>query len=191
MPELGRRILERSLRQAARWPLPAAFRLRVNASATQLTDHAFADDVRAALIDCGLPPNRLGLEITESTLLHADEAVSGNLEALRDLGVRIDVDDFGTGYSSLLYLKHLPVDGIKVDRSFVAGLGSDAKDEAIVDSIALLAEGLGLDICGEGVELPGQLEGLRRRGIRAAQGWLFSRAVDGDSFAALLATGTA
>lgn len=191
MPELGRRILERSLRQAARWPLPAAFRLRVNASATQLTDHAFADDVRAALLDCGLPPNRLGLEITESTLLHAEEAVSSNLEALRDLGVRIDVDDFGTGYSSLLYLKHLPVDGIKVDRSFVAGLGSDVKDEAIVDSIALLAEGLGLDVCGEGVEQPGQLEGLRRRGIRAAQGWLFSRAVDGDSFAALLTTGTA
>jgi diguanylate cyclase (GGDEF)-like protein len=189
MPELGRRVLERSVRQAARWTLPAVFRLRVNASATQLTDQRFADDVRAVLAEVDLPPSRLGLEITETTLLKADETVTENLEALRRLGVRIDVDDFGTGYSSLLYLKRLPVDGIKVDRAFVAGLGSDRRDEAIVDSIALLADGLGLDICGEGVERDDHLEGLRRRRIRSAQGWLFSRAVDGDAFGALLATG--
>jgi EAL domain-containing protein (putative c-di-GMP-specific phosphodiesterase class I) len=190
MPELGRRVLERSVRQAARWTLPAAFRLRVNASATQLTDAAFADEVRTVLSEAGLPPSRLGIEITETTLLNADDTVTANLEGLRRLGVRIDVDDFGTGYSSLLYLKRLPVDGIKVDRAFVAGLGSDARDEAIVDSIALLAEGLGLDVCGEGVELAAHLDGLRRRGIRSAQGWLFSAAVDASSFAGLLAAGT-
>ncbi len=190
MDTLGQRALLEACRAAGRWALPASFRLRVNATAHQLSSPSFVHDIRVALSRSGLPPNRLGIEITEGVLLARDDTVEQNLRWLRALGIRVDVDDFGTGYSSLLYLKHFPIDGIKLDRAFVSGLGEDATDEAIVQSLTMLATTLGIELCGEGVEEERQLDGLLRHGVQTAQGYLFSKAVSAQQFEELLAVGS-
>jgi EAL domain-containing protein (putative c-di-GMP-specific phosphodiesterase class I) len=161
----------------------------VNLSVKQLAQADLVDQVRRALDESGCDPARLRLEITESVLVDSAEAAASTLRRLKELGLRVLMDDFGTGYSSLAALHRLPVDGLKVDRSFVAAMGRDGRAGELVASVVALAHALGLEVVAEGIEHPDQLAGLRALGCDAAQGFLFSPAVDADSLARLLASG--
>jgi EAL domain-containing protein (putative c-di-GMP-specific phosphodiesterase class I) len=171
-------MLEEACRQAATWPGDGdAAAVSVNLSARQLDRSDLVDGVAAALEHSGLDPDRLWLEITESVLMEdADTAVAA-LRRLRALGVHLCIDDFGTGYSSLAYLRRFPVDALKVDRSFVAGLGEDAEDSAIVEAVVSMAHSLRLSVVAEGVETDEQLARLRDLGCELAQGFYFAAPV--------------
>jgi EAL domain-containing protein (putative c-di-GMP-specific phosphodiesterase class I) len=183
---LGRRALTTACIAASTWTLPPAFRMQVNANVQQLSSRTFLGDVRQALRTSGLEPERLAIEITETVRLPANGQVLQNLNGLRAMGVAIELDDFGTGYCSPLYLKQLPVTGIKLDQQFVSGLGLEASDDTIVAHLASMATKLGLTVCGEGVEHAQQQQCLIDYGVTSAQGWLFSPAVCRDDFHLLL-----
>jgi len=177
-PELSRVVMARSLETVRGW-MAEGFdtRVRVNVAAGQLQSADLADQVEALLEKYQVPPELLCVEITErSLMLDLDSAVEA-LVAVRALGVEVAVDDFGTGFSSLARLKHLPVDTLKIDRSFVSGIVSSATDREIVRTIIWLSRGLGLDVVAEGVEHPEQVELLLELGCRRAQGWLWTPAV--------------
>jgi len=131
--------------------------------------------VEKALAEAGVPAQRLVIELTESVMLSAAPSARREIEHLDSLGVRIVVDDFGTGFSALSYLRDLPVSGIKVDRSFTAGLGTDPQCERIVEALTGLGHGLGVDVVVEGVETEQQREILTSMGAEHAQGYLFGR----------------
>ena len=178
---IGRHVLREACRQAsainARCLRDRAetITLSVNLSVKQFGDPGLVEDVARILRETGLAPRELKLEITESLMM---ENASSTMEALRELkalGVLIAVDDFGTGYSSLSYLKRFPVDFLKIDRSFVAGLGRDPEDEGIVAAIVAVARSLGLGLVAEGIETTEQLEKLRYLGCESGQGYLFAR----------------
>lgn len=147
----------------------------INISARQLSDPGLVEMLSDALTGTGCPPSNIIVEVTETALLNDIGAATSVLEAIKALGVDLDLDDFGTGYSSLLYLKHFPVDRIKIDQSFVNGLGIDAADTAIVASTIALAHSVGLSAVAEGVETADQLALLRQMGCDFAQGYLLSR----------------
>jgi diguanylate cyclase (GGDEF)-like protein/PAS domain S-box-containing protein len=179
---IGALVLEEACAQRQRWAgrADADFAVSVNLSPRQFADPGLADTIAAALGGSGGDPSCLVLEITESALMeHADTTMT-TLRTLHHLGVRIAIDDFGTGYSSLTYLKRFPVDALKVDRSFVAGLGADPDDEAIVGSVIDLAHNLGIVAVAEGVETDTQVALLQRMRCDAAQGYRFSRPVPAD-----------
>jgi diguanylate cyclase (GGDEF)-like protein/PAS domain S-box-containing protein len=155
-------------------PLGVGPVVAVNLSARQLGDPLLADRVAAALSAAGLSPADLCLELTESALMEDADLSLHALRALRALGVRLAIDDFGTGYSSLAYLRRFPIDSVKIDRSFVAGLGSRLEDRAIVSAVLDLTRALGLSAIAEGVEQAGQRDELVRLGCEAAQGYFFS-----------------
>ena len=158
---LGARVLAEACRRAASWqkrlgPMaPGA--ISVNVAARQLSSTAFVDQVEMALLAAGLAPSRLCLELTEGTLFEAGRSTVNTLEELKALGVSLAIDDFGTGFSSLTYLKRFPLDYLKIDRSFVDGLGTDPGDTAIVRAVIGLGRALGLVTVAEGVETEGQL----------------------------------
>jgi diguanylate cyclase (GGDEF)-like protein/PAS domain S-box-containing protein len=164
-------VLERALADAMEWRAHD-IDLAVNASAVHIADPDYVAHVREALEKTGWPPDRLVLELTERVLLADDHSILRTLGALREMGVRLVVDDFGTGYSSLGYLHRFPVDGVKIDRSFVERLGTGDRDEAVVRAILAMAEALNLDVVAEGIETGLQLQVLRRLGCRQAQGYL-------------------
>ncbi len=181
---MGTEVLRTACRQAASWQAArltgtaAALRplkLSVNLAPRQLLDPSLYEAVETALSRSGLRPEQLCLEITESVLLSDAEASTRALARLRGIGVSIAVDDFGTGFSSLTYLKQFPVDALKIDRSFVQGLGRDNEDRAIVASVVDLAHAFGLTTIAEGVETLEQLEELRTIGCAQGQGYLWSR----------------
>ena len=174
---LGRWVLGEACRQLAAWRSEGrtALRVAVNLSARQFADPDLIAVVAEALARAGLPADALWLEITESVLMEEVEATAETLRALKRLGVHLSVDDFGTGYSSLSYLKRFPVDLLKIDRSFVDGLGTDPDDGAIVLAVVSLAKALRLGVVAEGVEHPWQLEALRSLGCDAVQGYLLGR----------------
>ncbi len=180
---LGRWVLLEACNAAMRWPARngIAPMLRVNVSARQFEETGLAADVDAALAESGLPPERLCLELTETMLLRDADAAAKILARVRALGVRVALDDFGTGFCSLGYLKHLPIDTIKIDRGFTAGLPEDRADLAIVRALVGLATDLGIDVVGEGVETQAQADCLRGCGIHAVQGYLYSPAIDNDA----------
>jgi EAL domain-containing protein (putative c-di-GMP-specific phosphodiesterase class I) len=132
------------------------------------------------LAETRLDPGALWLEITETSIMADAEAAAETLGAIRALGVHLAIDDFGTGYSSLTYLRRFPVETLKIDRSFVAGVGRDREDEAIVDMILGLARALGLRVVAEGVETTAQLAYLRRLGCDFGQGYHFGRPTAAD-----------
>jgi EAL domain-containing protein (putative c-di-GMP-specific phosphodiesterase class I) len=182
--ELGAWVLRTACAEAATWP--EHLHVAVNLSVRQLGDKAIVPTAPKALAESGLPADRLVLEVTESALLdNADRAI-GHLAALKELGVHLAIDDFGTGYSSLLYLKRMPVDLLKVDRTFVAGLGEDRGDTAIVESVVALAHALGIQVVAEGVETEAQHRYLIGLGCDTAQGYLWSRPAPADQFQALI-----
>jgi len=180
---LGEWVLGEACREAVRrqtFPGQRPLLMAVNLSARQLTQASLIDALGQALAETGLDPSQLCLEITESALMEDVELSVEALLALKALGVRIAVDDFGTGYSSLSYLRHLPVDIVKIDRSFVAGVGIDPADDAIVASVANLSHALGLRVVAEGVETQEQLIAVRALGCDQAQGYYWSRPVSAD-----------
>ena len=190
---IGDWVLERACREAARWcpmhPDAAPFRLSVNLSAVQIAKPRFAETVAAVLRDTGLDPNCLSLEITESVLLADSDALTHTLRALKASGVRLVIDDFGTGYSALGYLTRMPLDALKIDRSFVVGLGVQARDTAITEAIIGMSRALSLEVVAEGVETPLQITELRRLGCGLAQGFYFSPPVSPGEITTMLADG--
>ena len=149
--------------------------MSVNVSARQLQDPDFADDVRHALTLADLAPGFLVLEVTESALVMDMARIRLVMQQVRDLGVHLALDDFGTGYSSLLYLKGLPIDRLKVDRSFVSGLGTAGQDPTIVSTVVDLAHRLGLQVVAEGVETEAELRAVGEMGCDEVQGYLLGR----------------
>jgi diguanylate cyclase (GGDEF)-like protein/PAS domain S-box-containing protein len=165
--------------------------LAVNVSARELARYGFADRIAATLEEAGVPPRTVCLEITETVLIEAARSALSSLDELRKLGVVFAIDDFGTGYSSLTYLKRFEVDSLKLDRSFVHGLGEDPEDSAIVSAVVALAHALDLTIVAEGVESEGQRTQLQDLGCDQAQGYYFARPQPAVALAKLLASGFA
>ena len=191
---LGRWVLETACRQARAWhdEMPGSeLVISVNLSARQFTQPDLVDQVATILAETGLPPRLLELEITETVLMDQSEAGTRALRALRELGVQLVLDDFGTGYSSLAYLKHLPLDTIKIDRSFVSGLDDDDANLPIVQAVIALAHGLGIDVVAEGIETVAQLDRLRALVCDRGQGYFYARPLPPDELTAMLAAGTA
>ncbi len=188
---LGRLVLELACAQAAQWagrsgesPIPIA----VNVSARQFRQADFVKHVLATLDRFGVDPKNLKLEITESMLLDNLEETVGIMETLKSHGLQFSLDDFGTGYSSLAYLKRLPLDQLKIDRSFVRDIRANAANGAVAHAIISLARALGLPVIAEGVETDEQRELLAHLGCSCFQGFLFSKAVPPADFEALLFT---
>jgi EAL domain-containing protein (putative c-di-GMP-specific phosphodiesterase class I) len=159
----------------------------VNVSARQFRTPGFVDQVVEALERAGVAPNMLMLEITESLLLRDDDQVWADLAALRALGVRLAIDDFGTGYSSLSYLRHMPIDVLKIDKSFIDDMVASAQQRAVVAAIVRLAETLDLRVVAEGVEEQAHRDLLQRMGCPYGQGFLFARPLPEREAFALLA----
>ena len=175
--DIGRRVLQLACAQGAAWSrrFDSRLSISVNVAARQLADPAFAEEVATAITRSKLDPSRLVLELTETALMHADDVSNRNLERLQQLGVHIAIDDFGTGYSSLAYLARLPIDVLKIDRSFVEQC--DRRDDGLrlVETIIRLGHGLDLSVVAEGVERESQLEELRGVGCDGVQGFLLGR----------------
>jgi diguanylate cyclase (GGDEF)-like protein len=192
---IGRWVLERACRQAAEWcrerPDAAPLTMSVNLSAVQVANPMLAATVATALRVSGLDPSCLALELTESMLVADNEELSETLVALKALGVRLVLDDFGTGYSSLSYLTRLPLDALKVDRSFVDGLGTESRDTAVTEAIVAMSRALSLRVVGEGAETELQVAELARLGCDFVQGFHFSRPVPAHEITRMLAEGPA
>ncbi len=191
---LGVAVLEAACRDAAAWSSSSAaggLLVSVNASAAQLAANSLPRDVERVLASTGLDPKALCLEVTESMIMRDPDAALAVLERLKGLGVSLAIDDFGTGYSSLAYVKRLPVDFVKIDGSFVDGLGRVPEDDAIVSTVIELSHRLGLRVIAEKVERCDQRDLLATMGCDAAQGFLWSRAVPAGEIAAVFAAAPA
>jgi Amt family ammonium transporter len=176
---IGRWVLRQACTMLRDWtdsdPAAANLSMSVNLSVAQLQDRDLVNDVRAALDHSGLAPERLHLEVTESVLISDPASASRALGELRDLGVTLAIDDFGTGNSSLTALQRFPFQVLKIDRSFVSGIGTRAEDTTIVAATLALAHGLGLKVVAEGVETQAQADLLTEDGCEELQGFLFAR----------------
>jgi diguanylate cyclase (GGDEF)-like protein/PAS domain S-box-containing protein len=192
---IGRWVLEHACRQAAEWcrqrPDAAPLTMSVNLSAAQVANRCLVETVATALRVSGLDASCLALELTESMLVGDNEELSETLVALKALGVRLVLDDFGTGYSSLSYLTRLPLDALKVDRSFVDGLGTESRDTAVTEAIVAMSRALQLRVVGEGAETEQQVAELARLGCDLVQGFHFSRPVPAAEITRMLAEGPA
>lgn len=188
---VGDWVLETACRQAVEWQRSnyRPLRIAVNLSAFQFAQADIVDRVKATLDKTGLAPRRLELEITESMIIDEPVAHRRVIDELNEAGVTIAIDDFGTGYSSLAYLRDLPVNSLKIDRSFVAGLPRDVHQTAITRAIISMAKTLGKRITAEGIETEAQLEFLRREGCDEGQGFLISRPQPPDRLNSLLRDG--
>jgi len=172
MDALGAFVLRRALSEAKRWP---EIYVAVNLSPLQVHDRSIVDLVRTTLVETGVHPNRLMLEITEGVLIDDPDEMVRRMEDLHALGVRIALDDFGSGYSNLSYLQHFPFDKLKIDKSFVAALGHSSNGGVIIQAIVALGRALGVSVLVEGVETEQQRVLLRLAGCDEMQGFLFAR----------------
>ena len=184
---IGKWIIESTCNVAATWPDHMI--VAINLSPMQLLDNRIVHTVRGALDRSGLPPHRLELELTENALISAESAVIATLQQLRQLGVLLALDDFGTGFSSLSYLHRLPLDRIKIDRSFVNLAESDAKSARIVETIGVLGQNLGLGVTAEGIETDWQRTLVTNGGCDVLQGYLYSPPVPLEDLLDLFSTG--
>jgi len=188
---IGNWVLERTCLQMRAWldaGLPEAC-VALNVSARQFRSGHLDKLVAAALLKFKIPPHCLELELTESMLMHEPDRAIATMNKLKTVGVKLSLDDFGTGYSNFGYLRRFPIDSLKIDQSFVQGVATRAEDAMIVDSIIGLAQRMKLRVVGEGVETKEQLAYLSTRGCDELQGYLFSKALPADDFAALLKSG--
>ncbi len=183
-------VLRKACSDLARWQQMFAsgspLTMNVNLSARHLRESGMVESLRQVLAETAPAPGSLRLEITESFLLGNDEATSQLLRDLRELGCKLVIDDFGTGYSSLSYLHRLPIDGVKLDRSFVQGLDTAPDRAAIVSTVVMLARQLSLAVVAEGVETIAELDRLRRLGCDMAQGYFFARPLDASAAEAMV-----
>jgi diguanylate cyclase (GGDEF)-like protein/PAS domain S-box-containing protein len=187
---IGLWVLEEACRHAAAWQLlyssKPPLQVSVNLSPRQFEHVDLLDDVQRALEQAGLAPTSLRLEVTEGVIMRDTESSIRTLRKLKDLGIRLAIDDFGTGYSSLSYLKMLPFDVLKIDRSFVRGIGHNAEDDAIVQAIISLAKSLGLGVTAEGIETTEQAQLLRKWACEKGQGFLFAHPLEATKIGELL-----
>jgi diguanylate cyclase (GGDEF)-like protein/PAS domain S-box-containing protein len=190
---IGAWVLEEACRQIARLGERGIddLRVAVNLSPKQFRERDLASTVERALAQSGLEPRRLGLEVTESSMMENPESAAQTLARFREMGVKISIDDFGTGYSSLSFVKRFPIDALKVDQSFIRDIVEDEDDASITRAIIALGRSLRLDIVAEGVESASQLTILRAEGCHKAQGYYFSRPVPADALADWLEAGGA
>jgi EAL domain-containing protein (putative c-di-GMP-specific phosphodiesterase class I) len=188
---IGQWVLLEACRQARAWRDIGlrAVPMAVNVSAVEFLAKDFLSGVRAVLINTGLEPYDLELELTESVLMIDAESTIDTLHALKAIGVQLAVDDFGTGYSSFSYLRRFPLDTLKIDQSFVHDIAVDPKDAAIVSAMIGIGKSLKQRVIAEGVETLEQLDFLRTQGCTEAQGYYFSRPVAAEQFTALLKSG--
>ena len=191
--QLGAWVLKQAVTDLVAWqrrvPRQAPLYVSVNVSARQFRDPGFVAGVREVLAEAGLPPSLLLLELTESVLLGRDEAIRAALTELKSLGVRLAIDDFGTGYSSLSYLRELPMDVLKIDRSFIEGIALSKARLALVEVIIRIAKTFGLTVTAEGIESEVQRELLISLGCEFGQGYLLERPVGADEAEALVRAG--
>lgn len=182
---LGDWILRTACEQAKAWAEPGAnpVRIAVNISARQFGAADFLPKLERVLAETALPARLLELEITEGVMMADAEAASRVLARVKELGLRISLDDFGTGFSSLAYLTRFPIDTLKIDRSFVVGIGVTQKSETIISAIMALSRSLDIEVVAEGVETEAQRRFLERQGPLDIQGWLFSKALPADAAA--------
>ena len=183
---IGRWVLQQACRQAAAWHA-AGWRdlvVAVNLSAVQFRQGRLESDVLTALLDSGLPPGNLELELTESIVMQDVEAVLATVQRLKSHGLQLSIDDFGTGYSSLAYLKRFHVDKLKIDRSFIRDILVDDEDRAIASAIVQMASSLNLETIAEGVDQPEMVAMLQQLGCHEAQGYLFARPMPAAEFEA-------
>jgi EAL domain-containing protein (putative c-di-GMP-specific phosphodiesterase class I) len=181
---LGARVLRDACHQASLWqstgPGCAGLFVSVNVSARQLDDPVFVSIVSEALDATGLDPARLCLELTETAVMANPDGAQDAVQPLQDLGVELAIDDFGTGYASLTYLRRLRAGAVKIDRSFVDGLGRELEDTTIVSAVIGLAHAMGLTVTAEGIETHTQLGILRDMGCQHAQGFLICAALPAE-----------
>jgi diguanylate cyclase (GGDEF)-like protein len=177
--DVGRWVLREACAQAAAWhaeghPLGVA----VNVSGRQLDTDGLVQDIEDVLADTGLPPRALTIEVTETTLMRSVEETAERLAAIKRLGVRIAIDDFGTGYSSLAHLKRFPVDALKIDRSFIAGLAGNDEGPTLIHTVVQLGKALAMETVAEGIEAPDELALLQQESCDSGQGFLFARPLE-------------
>jgi EAL domain-containing protein (putative c-di-GMP-specific phosphodiesterase class I) len=186
---IGKWVLREGVRQLTEWgkahPQCEGLSMSVNLSARQFTDRSLAGQVREILEEFALAPGRLHLEVTESMLAEDPELAQSILRELSGLGVKLEVDDFGTGYSSLSQLNRLPFQTLKIDRSFVQAMDKDPEGKTLIDSIASLAGGLGIDIVAEGIESQAHWQYLSSLGCQYGQGFYLSEPVNDAAALAL------
>jgi diguanylate cyclase (GGDEF)-like protein/PAS domain S-box-containing protein len=189
---LGRRVLKEACRQAKEWqqryPKSPPLSISVNLSARQLQEPGFVAEVATVLEEVGLDPSTLILEITESGLAGYTAGTADQLRGLKDLGVGLAVDDFGTGYSSLSYIKHLPIDRLKIDRTFVSNLSTDHTSASIVRATVTLGHSLGMEVVAEGVETTDEYDAVRALECDIGQGYYWSAPCSAEETEALLAS---
>ncbi|MDG4824139.1 EAL domain-containing protein [Asanoa sp. WMMD1127] len=187
--DLGRWVMREALRQLAEWRkddvVNEDFWLSINVSPRQLRDPRLPGELNEALVEHGLDGASVMLEITESVMVDGSQVTDQVMAELRGLGVRLVVDDFGTGFSALGYLRRHPVTGVKIDRSFVGGLGTNPEDEEIVRAVVAMSSALGLTVVAEGVQTQAQRDVLQALGVVYGQGWLWGRPQDPETFARL------
>jgi EAL domain-containing protein (putative c-di-GMP-specific phosphodiesterase class I) len=177
--DVGRWVLEEACRQAAEWRRAGhLINMAVNVSARQLDTDQLIVDIEGALANNGLEADTLTIEITETTLMTNIEDTAQRLASIKDLGVRIAIDDFGTGYSSLAHLQRFPVDALKIDRSFIAGLKNNKEGETLIHTLVQLGKALALETFAEGIEEQQELSLLREEDCDSGQGFLFARPMD-------------
>lgn len=186
-------VLQQACEQAQAWRTMglAPLTISVNVSAIDFRQRDFVDNLAAILKQTGLPPAQLELEITESVLMQNVEETVIQLESIKVMGVRLALDDFGTGYSSLSYLRRFPIDVLKIDQSFVRGMGTNSQDAQLISAIIGMGKSLDLNIIAEGVETYEQLTFLRDQHCEEGQGYLFSKAVSSKDFSQMLQAGSA
>ncbi len=177
--EIGKWVLEQACRQGATWRAAGHnMDMAVNVSGRQLDTDQLVTDIEEALSDSGLQPTALTIEITETTLMRNAEETARRLTAIKQLGVRIAIDDFGTGYSSLAHLQRFPVDALKIDRSFIAGMRENKEGETLIHTLVQLGKALAIETFAEGIEEQHELSLLRDENCDSGQGFLFARPLD-------------
>ncbi|MCB5186929.1 EAL domain-containing protein [Methylobacillus caricis] len=191
--DIGAWVINQACKDAYQWQSIAGrpIRVGVNLSARQFREDSLREVISEALADSGLTADCLELEITESMIMQNAEHASDILQHFRDLGTHVLIDDFGTGYSSLAYLKHFPIDSLKIDRSFVRDVPQDSDDAAITQAIIAMAHSLKIKVVAEGVENQAQLEFLRAQSCDQLQGYIFSRPLPDEDFTGMLRFDTA
>ncbi|WP_109124709.1 GGDEF and EAL domain-containing protein [Dyella sp. C11] len=180
---IGEWVIREACRQAGEWYRAGkAIVVAVNVAAPQFQHPGFHATLKAALEEAQLPPSLIELELTERMVMSAGDQSRALMQGIKDLGVSLALDDFGTGYCSLSYLKYFPIDALKIDRTFVRDIASDADNAAITDAIITMARGLDMSVVAEGVETAAQAEHLRRAGCSLLQGFLFGTAIPPEEF---------
>lgn len=183
-------VFETVCKQVKHWesyPMLRDLVISVNVSVRQFSDTGFVEQLIGSIRRSGINPSRLRLELTENSLVRDIDAVAEKMRVIRDLGVKFSLDDFGTGYSSLTYLKRLPLDQLKIDKSFVSHVTENKEDQAIVQTIISMSHTLGLNVIAEGVETREQMKLLEQCGCLNYQGYLFSRPLPVNEFESLFA----